>query len=102
MIDKAYNEPTKPISIINVNSILVHCDLVQSNWLNGKPGNVIYSFPIDTYPGFTMISEPLVQCLHRVIVNKAGTMRVWLTDGSGKNIDLRNELVIINLRLQEL
>ena len=31
-----------------------------------------------------MTSEPLVQRLHRVMFNKIGTMRIWLTDGNGK------------------
>ena len=42
-IDKVYNESSNPINIINVNSILVHCDLVQSSYLNGNPSNTIYS-----------------------------------------------------------
>ena len=70
IIDKAYNESTNPINIINVNSVLVHCDLVQSSYFNGKPSNTIYSFPINISPGFRMVSEPLVQRLHRVQIIK--------------------------------
>ena len=83
-------------------TILVHCDLVQSSYLNGKPSNTIYSFPTDDSPGFRMVSEPLVQRLHRFLVNKIGTMSVWLTYGSGEEIDLRNELVTIKSRFLEL
>ena len=102
IVDKSYNESTNPINIINVNSILVHCDLVQSSYYNGKPSNIIYSFPINTAPGFRMISEPLVQRFHRVLVDKVGTMDVWLTDDNLKPLDLRKELLTINLWFQEL
>ena len=102
IVDKNYNESPNPINIINVNSILIHCDLVQSSYYNGKPSNIIYSFPINSDPGYRMISEPLVQRMHKIIPEKISKMRVWLTDDNNNPLDLRGELVTINLRFQEL
>lgn len=100
ILDKPYNESTEPINIITINSILVHCDLVQSSYFNGKPSNIIHSFPINTSPGFRMVSEPLVQRYHRILARQVGTMTVWLTDDSGNLLNLRNELVTVNLRFK--
>ena len=96
IIDKTYSEFTKHMNTINMNYILVHCDLLQSSYLNGKQSNTIYSFPIYSPPGLRMPSVPLVQRLNRVLVDKVGEMRVSLTDGNSKKLNLINELVTIN------
>ena len=101
IVDKAYTESKLPITIIDVNSILVHCDLVQSSFYNGKIGSIIYDFPITTSPGYRMVSTPTTLRYHNIITNTIGTMRVWLTDDKGKVLDLRKELVTISLRFQK-
>lgn len=102
IIDKPYTESKLPINIIDVNSILVHCDLVQSSFYNGKIGNIIYDFPITTSPGFRMVSTPTALRYHNIIIDTIGTMRVWLTDDKGERLDLRKELLTISLRFKKI
>ena len=102
IIDKPYNESTNTINIINVNNILVQCDLVQSSYFNGKKGNIIYDFPITSSPGYRMVSTPTTLRYHNITTDTIGTMRVWLTDDNGKILDLRNELVTISLRFKKI
>ena len=101
-VDKQFNVSSNVINIINVNSILVHCDLIQSSYYNGKLCNILYSFPVNVSPGYRMTSEPLVQRFHRIVSEKVSKITVWLTDDNLKPLDLRKELVTINLRFQEL
>ena len=39
---------------------------------------------------------------HDVVYNTISYIEVWLTDDNGNELDLRKELVTINLRFQEL
>ena len=102
ILNAGFHESPNPVNIIRVNSVLIHCDLVNSSYINGVKGNNIYSFPIQVSPGFRMTSHPSTLQYHKVVVDQLNTIKVWLTDESGQLLDLRNELVTIQLRLQEL
>ena len=46
------------VNILSVNSILVHCDVIESSRLNGIEASVIYTFFPDAAPGDKIISIP--------------------------------------------
>ena len=101
-ISNAYNESPSPVDIISVNSILVHCNVTRSFYLNGKQSNSIYSVPINVSPGFRLISHPNTLQYHKIVLDRLDQIRVWLTDDTGKPLNLRGELVTIRLRIQEI
>ena len=55
--DKRF-ESERIVDIMKVNSILVHCDLVDGSYLNGKKVPVIYSFFPLAEPGDKIVEKP--------------------------------------------
>ena len=66
----------------SVNSILVHCNIINSSYMRGTqaPHNLIY-LP--------------------VTVDVISTLSVWLTDQHGKLLDMRGEELTIRFHLRE-
>ena len=101
ILTNAYNESPNPVNIITVNSILVNCNVTRSFYLNGQQSNSIYSVPINVSPGYRLISHPNTLQYHKIVLDRLEGIRVWLTDDTGKPLNLRGELVTIRLRIQE-
>ena len=76
------------VNIMNVNSILVHCNIIHSSFIKGLPTPVIYNFFPNAAPG-------------PVIVDVISTSSVWLTDQEGEKLDLRDEKLTIRFHLRE-
>ena len=89
------------VNIMKVNSILVHCDLVGSSYLNGSRRPIIYSFFPDAEPGSKIIERPSQYIYLPVDSAVIRGVNVWLTDQSLNPIDLRGEELTCKLFLRE-
>ena len=58
------HESENIVNILSVNSILVHCDVIESSRLNGFEAPVIYTLFPDASPGDKIISIPRHLNLH--------------------------------------
>ena len=55
---KGRHEGERPVNILSINSILVHCDVIGGSYVNGSQETVIYSFFPDVEPGMKIIEKP--------------------------------------------
>ena len=55
--NKGKFESENIVNILNVNSILVYCDIVAASRLNGIEATVIYNFFPDVSPGEKIVSQ---------------------------------------------
>ena len=59
---KVYNEgrheSENTVNIMSINSILVHCNLIGSSYLNGTLQPIIYSFFPNVSPGSKIVEKP--------------------------------------------
>ena len=91
------------LPLINpVNSILVHCDIITSSYLNGKSEPVLYSFYPNSFPG-----KKIVETAHNLIylpitTDRIYNINIWLTDQEGKQLDLRSETINIRLHIRNV
>ena len=89
------------INIMNVNSILVHCNIIHSSYMRGIQVPVAYNFFPNAAPG-----QKILEAAHNLIyipvtVDVISTLSVWLTDQHGNLLDLRGEELTIRFQLRE-
>lgn len=91
-----------PANIINVNAILVHCDLVGNSYVNGSRQPTLYSFFPKSRPGYKIIQSPHNLIYLPVTSNVIRSIRIWLTDQDDRPLNLRGETVTMRLHLRKI
>ena len=84
---------------MNVNSVLVHCNIIHSSYVRGAP--VVYNFFPNAAPGQKILEAPSNLIFLLVTVDVISTLSVWLTDQDGKVLDLRGEESTIRFHLRK-
>ena len=103
LITAGYNESTKIVNIMPVNSILVNLDRIMGSYENGFQSPVIYSFFPKVSPGEKIIEKPNPKLIfHPVSRTDISRMRVWLTDQDMGPIDLREEALTVRIYIREV
>ena len=88
------------VNILSVNSILVHCDVIESSRLNGSEAPVIYTFFPDAEPGDKIISIPRHLIYIPLTLNIISRMTCWVTDRNGKELGLQGEELTLTFHLK--
>ena len=88
------------VNILSVNSILVHCDVIESSRLNGIEAPVIYTFFPDASPGDKIISIPRHLIYIPLTLNIISHMTCFVTDQNGKELDLQGEELTLTFHLK--
>ena len=88
------------VNILSANSILVHCDVIESFRLNGIEAPVIYTFFPDAAPGDRIISIPRHLIYIPLTLNVISRMTCWVTEENGKELDLQGEELTLTFHLK--
>ena len=91
---------TKIVSILNVNAILVHCDVIKGSRFNGNEEPIIFSFFPDVPPGYKLIARPSTLIYLPLTMNVISRMTVWLSDQANRLLDLREEELTISFHIR--
>ncbi len=92
-----------PVNITEVNMILVNCSIASGSYTSkGSKGHTIYSFSPEVPPGSLMQITPRDIIYYPLNVeDQISSIRMQLTDQSGKQLELNNEVVTYYLHLSE-
>lgn len=93
-------ESSNLVNIISVNSIMVHCSIVEGSYLNHNPKPIIYSFYPNVPPGYKIVEKPNVVVHLPIRVPNFDNIRFWLTDQNGNPLNLRGETVTMRFQLR--
>lgn len=93
-------ESSDLVNIISVNSIMVHCSIVEGSYLNHNPKPIIYSFYPNVPPGYKIVEKPNVVVHLPIRVPNFDNIRFWLTDQNGNPLNLRGETVTMRFQLR--
>ena len=88
------------VNIMNVNSILVHCDVVGASRVNGIDAPIVYNFFPNVAPGEKIVSTPLHLIYLPLMLNTISHMTCWVTDQNGRELDLRGEQLTITFHIK--
>ena len=96
----ARNESEDTVNIMRVNSIFVHCSLINSSYVNGILQPVIYSFFPSCLPGEKIIEKPNTLIYLPISLDVIPHMTSWITDQNNKLIDLRSEKLTLKFHVR--
>jgi hypothetical protein len=104
--DKRYKkkgrfESENIVNILNVNSILVHCDIVAASRLNGVETPVIYNFFPSASPGEKIVEETRHLIYLPLSLDVITSMTSWLTDQNQRALDLRGEELTLTFHVRK-
>ena len=89
--------------ITDVNSIVIHCDLIEGGYLKGEVSNAIYSFPsFKVGIGYKMNEQPSVLQFFPITKPVIDTIRVWITDEKNNLLEFGGEDVVIDIMIKEV
>ena len=94
------HESERIVNILSVNSILVHCDVIESSRLNGVEAPVIYTFFPDASPGEKIVSTPRHLIYVPLTLSIISRMTCWVTDQNGNELDLRGEELTLTFHVK--
>ena len=80
----------------------VHCDLISDSLVDGDGTDIIYSFSTSTLtPSFSFTQEPRRVQFNPVNKNTINTIRIYITDGKRRIVDLNHSDTSFSLILRE-
>ena len=94
------HESENLVNIMNVNSILVHCNVVGASRVNGIEAPIIYNFFPNVAPGEKIVSTPLHLIYLPLMLDTISHMTCWVTDQNGRELDLRGEELTITFHIK--
>ena len=87
----------------SIDSIYIHCDLITDSVVDGKSGDVIYVFSTANLTrSYPFERTPYHIGFSRVNKTRIDSIRVWLTDADGRNIDLNGVDTSFTFILREI
>ncbi len=99
--DKQRYESEDKVKILLVRSIQVHCDVINPSCVNGVLAPVIYNFSPNVPPAERIISQPQHLIYVPLAISVIPSMTVWITDQSGKILDLRGEELTLTFHIRK-
>jgi len=105
--DKIYSAPQffeNRAQVNNIDSVLVHCNLIRGNsYLNGDKSDILLAFPLTEPPSYQMIIEPMIPDEISISErNEISEIQFYITDQNNKILELNGENVNITLKLKRL
>ena len=97
---KRYESENK-IDIVRVQSILVHCDIINSSRFNGMSTPVIYNFSPNVPPADKIICQPKHLMYVPLSLSVISSMTAWITDQEGRILDLRGERLTLAFHIRK-
>ena len=89
------------VNILSINSILVHCNIIEGSRVNGELAPVIYDYFPDVSQGEKIISQPLHLIYMPLTMDVISSMTSWLTDQIGNEFDLRGEELTLTFHIRK-
>ena len=102
ILSSGYNSSPNPVDIISISQILVNCDIIRDSYLNTALFPSIYSFPINVNSGYNFTEQPNSVVYFGVNRNLITSIRIWITDQTGKLIGLGGQNIICRLHFKYL
>ena len=103
ILKQGYNISNDTVQITTTSAILIHCDIVSGSYINGKEGNVLYSFPAYTVPVGAKINVMVASLLY-LPINRTTISNIYfqITDEEGRVLDFKNEEISIAIHVRQV
>lgn len=89
-------------NILDVNTILVHLNIITGSYVNGNREPVIHSFFPKVSPGYKIVERPKNLIYLPVAMKTIKYLHVKITDQNDKLIHLRGETITIKFHMRQI
>ena len=101
--DKVSIGPRVPNLSQDTDILNIHCDLVNTSLVDGEESDIIYSFSTSILrPSYSFEREPERVTFNPVNKNTISSIRIYITDGKRRVINLNNQDVSFSLILKKV
>ena len=81
----------------------IHCDLINESLVDGKETDIIYSFSTSVLtPSYSFTLEPLRVTFNPVNKTSISSIRMWVTDGKRRSVNLNGAQTAFSLILKSI
>ena len=97
------HDSRNPVNITHINSVQIHCSLVDGSYINGESSDLLYTVSPSVPPGYLIQVEPK-QNIYVPIknLNQIASIRFSIKDQNKNFINLNNERVTYYVHLREI
>ena len=97
------HESENIVNITNINTVQIHCNLIEGSYINGSSSDLLYTFSPNVSPGFLIQLSPSQKMyvpLKRI--DLIDNIRISLKDQDGNFINLNNERTTYFIHLRKI
>ena len=99
---KGYHLAESLPKITDINSILIHCNLIEGGYVDGKLSNALYSFPSFLTPiGYKINLMPTSLIWFPISRKAIHNVNIKITNENGKEITFGDETWVLDLLIHE-
>src|SRR5438093_227464 len=103
ILSTGFSVSNNVVQITNLTAIMIHCDLVNGSYVNGKDSNVIFSFPSNMVPtGYKLNIFPNTPIYLPVSKSVISSILCRITDEDNKLLDFNKEEIVIGLHIRQI
>ena len=98
------HDSTHVVNISNINSLQIHCSLINGSYINGISSDLLYTISPNVPPGYLIQVEPKKN-VYAPIKNLSqidDSVRFSIKDQDSNFVDMKNERVTYYIHLKEI
>lgn len=100
-LSKGMHKSSNIVQINSVNTLLVNVDFITGSYFNNLLSNSIYNFYPIVPPGYKIVEKPSTLIYYRINKKVIDSVKLWLTDQNGNNINLQGEIITIKIQIRK-
>lgn len=102
LLPNVWHESDHVTNILQLNSILVECNLTTGSYINGQSAHCLYQFFPTVPPGYKIVKPPGPVLYLPISVKRAiDNITLKIVDQDGKLVNFRGETITVGLHLRQ-
>ena len=101
--EKNYSSGThkseKPVMITSVDKVHLKCDCIDGSIVNGRREQILFSFDLDSIPGYKIRKEPTTILYKKINKNRLDYITFYLEDSNHQPVDFNGETLTFTIQI---
>ena len=89
----------KTIMLLNTDKVHLKCDCIDGSIVNGKREQILFSFDLNTPPGYKIIEKPTTILYKKINKNRLDYITFYLEDSNHQPVDFNGETLNFTIQI---
>ena len=89
----------KTIMLLNTDKVYLKCDCIDGSILNGRREQILFSFDLNTPPGYKIIEKPTTILYKKINKNRLDYITFYLEDSNNYPVDFNGETLNFTIQI---